>query len=99
MVQFRLDTDTKTFDAVTFDGVPTVTSSVLAQFISYLDATSDINDWRVDFGPNGAAHIWRHEWDEGEWKNLVGELVIVPDALGSYRLDLADIGLDLMQEQ
>lgn len=96
MARFRLDTDTRTFDAVSFDGAPTVTRSVLMDYIAYLDSTSDVNDWRLEFVHSGTAHIWRHVRDE-DGRNLFGEEIINPDSFGNYRLDLAGLGLDLIE--
>jgi len=99
VVQFRLDTDTKTFDAVSFDTAPLVTRSVLEQYVSYLDRTSEVNTWQLEFSGTGTAYIWLHVWDEQECKVLAGEETIEPDSSGNYRLDLRSFGLELMQEQ
>lgn len=98
MVKFRLDTDTKAFDAVSFDVAPTVTRAVLAEYMSYLDKTSEVNTWQLEFSGEGTAHIWLHVWDE-EGRILAGEESIAPDSSGNYRLDLGSFGLELIREQ
>lgn len=98
MVKFRLDTDTEAFDAVSFDGYPTVTRAIIEEYIAYLDETSEVNDWILKFDQDGSAYIWRHQWEEGQ-RELFGEVCIAADASGNYRMNLSLLGLELIEVQ